>query len=105
MLFDLHINMCNKSVWVRMFQKGRLSMEKQNITLSLPREVLRKGKMLAAQKGISLNELVRELLQMTAENEEGYHTCAERQIRRMQEGTQLGTKGKISWKRDQLHQR
>ena len=80
-------------------------MEKQNITLSLPREILKKGKMLAAQKGISLNELVRELLQMTAENEEEYRTSAERQIRRMGEGIDLGTKGKISWKRDQLYQR
>lgn len=80
-------------------------MEKQNITLSLPREILKKGKMVAAQKGISLNELVRELLQMTAENEEEYRTSAERQIRRMEEGIELGTKGKISWKRDQLYQR
>ena len=61
--------------------------------------------MVAAQKGISLNELVRELLQMTAENEEEYRTSAERQIRRMGEGIELGTKGKISWKRDQLYQR
>ena len=80
-------------------------MEKQNITLSLPREILKKGKMLAAKKGISLNELVRELLQMTAENEEGYRISADRQIRRMKGGFPLGTKGKISWQRDELHQR
>jgi len=80
-------------------------MEKQNITLSLPREILKKGKMLAAKKGISLNELVRELLQMTAENEEGYHTSADRQIKRMKEGMALGTKGKIPWQRDELYQR
>ncbi len=80
-------------------------MEKQNITLSLPREILKKGKMLAAQKGISLNELVRELLQMTAENEEGYRISADRQMKRMKGGVPLGTKGKISWQRDQLHQR
>jgi polyhydroxyalkanoate synthesis regulator phasin len=80
-------------------------MEKQNITLSLPKEILKKGKMLAAKKGTSFNELVRELLQMTAENEEEYHTSADRQIKRMKEGIQLGTKGKISWQRDQLYQR
>jgi len=78
-------------------------MEKQNVTLSLPRDILKKGKMLAAQKGISLSELVWELLQMAAENEEGYRASAERQIRRMKDGIPLGTKGKISWKRDQLH--
>ncbi len=80
-------------------------MEKQNITLSLPREILKKGKMLAAKRGISLNELVRELLQMTAENEEGYRISADRQMRRMKGGIPLGTKGKISWQRGELHQR
>ena len=80
-------------------------MEKQNITLSLPKEILKKGKMLAAKKGTSFNELVRELLQMTAENEEEYRTSVDRQIKRMKEGIQLGTKGKISWQRDKLYQR
>ena len=80
-------------------------MEKQNITLSLPKEILKKGKMLAAKKGISLNQLVRELLQMTAENEGRYRISADRQIKQMEEGISLGTKGKISWKREELYQR
>jgi len=80
-------------------------MEKQNITLSLPKEILKKGKMLAAKKGIPLNELIREMLQISTESEEGYQTAADRQIKRMEEGIQLGTKGQISWKRDQLHRR
>jgi hypothetical protein len=79
-------------------------VEKQNITLSLPREILKKGKVLAARKGISLNELVRELLQANTENDGEYQASAERQIKRMKEGIQLGTKGKITWKRHQLHQ-
>ncbi|MCJ7782328.1 MAG: BrnA antitoxin family protein [Desulfobacterales bacterium] len=78
-------------------------MEKQNITLSLPREVLEKGKMLAAKKGISFNELVRELLQRTAENEEEYRISADRQMKRMKEGIPLGTRGKTSWQRDKLY--
>jgi hypothetical protein len=80
-------------------------MEKQNITLSLPKEILKKGKMLAAPKGVSLKQLVRELLEMTAENEGGYRISADRQIKQMKEGIPLGTKGKISWKRDELYQR
>jgi metal-responsive CopG/Arc/MetJ family transcriptional regulator len=80
-------------------------MEKQNITLSLPKELLKKGKGLAAKKGVSLNELVRELLQQSTENAEGYRTAADRQTKQMREGIPLGTKGKISWKRDELHQR
>jgi hypothetical protein len=80
-------------------------MEKQNITLSFPREVLKKGKMLATERGISFNELVRKLLQATTENEEGYRTAVNRQIKMMRKGFNLGTKGKISWKRNQLHER
>jgi Asp-tRNA(Asn)/Glu-tRNA(Gln) amidotransferase B subunit len=80
-------------------------VEKQNITLSLPKEILKKGKMLAAKKGISLNELVRELLQVNTENAEEYQASAQRQIKRMKGAIQLGTKGKIPWKRDQLYQR
>ncbi len=80
-------------------------MEKQNITLSLPRETLKKGKMLAAKRGISLNELVWKLLQVTIENEEGSRISSDRQIKQMKEGIPLGTKGKISWQRDELYQR
>ncbi len=80
-------------------------MEKQNITLSLPKELLKKGKSLAAKKGVSLNELVRELLQQSAENAEGFHRASARQIRQMKEGIPLGTGGKIAWKRDELYQR
>jgi predicted DNA-binding protein len=80
-------------------------MEKQNITLSLPKEILKKGKSLAAKKGVSLNELVRELLQHAAENAEGFHRASDRQIRQMKEGIPLGTEGKIAWKRDELYQR
>ena len=80
-------------------------MEKQNITLSLPKELLKKGKGLAAEKGVSLNELVRELLQQSTENAEGYRTSSDRQRRQMKKGIPLGTKGKITWKRDELHQR
>ena len=80
-------------------------MEKQNITLSLPKELLKKGKSLAAKKGVSLNELVRELLQQSAENAEGYRTAADRQTRRMKKGIALGTKGTISWTRDELYHR
>ncbi len=80
-------------------------MEKQNITLSLPKEIIRKGKILASKKGISLNELVRDLLRTTTEHEEGYLISASRQMRRIKEGMLLGTKGKISHKRDQLHER
>jgi parvulin-like peptidyl-prolyl isomerase len=80
-------------------------MEKQNITLSLPKEILKKGKSLAAKKGVSLNELVRELLQQSAENAEGFQRASDRQIRQMKEGIPLGTGGKIAWKRDELYQR
>ena len=80
-------------------------MEKQNITFSLPKEVLKKGRILAAEKRISLNELVRDLLQKASDSQRKYQTAAERQKKLMRKGLGLGTRGKIHWKRDELHQR
>ncbi len=38
-------------------------VERQNVTLSLPRALLRKAKVVAAQKEKSLTELIREALE------------------------------------------
>jgi hypothetical protein len=38
-------------------------MEKQNVTLSLPKDFLKKAKVLAARHHLSLSELIRQLLE------------------------------------------
>ena len=80
-------------------------MERQNITFSLPKEVLKRGRILAAERGISLNELIKDLLQKASQSKRQYQAAAERQKKLMRKGLNLGTGGEISWKRDELHQR
>lgn len=80
-------------------------MEKQNVTLSLPKTLLKKAKHLAVDRGVSLNELVRELLREATEREEEYRISADRQKGLMERGFNLGTKGRVSWTRDELYQR
>jgi Asp-tRNA(Asn)/Glu-tRNA(Gln) amidotransferase B subunit len=80
-------------------------MEKQNITLSLPRSLLKKAKTLAVMKDKSLSDLLRETLAEKVQEETGYQRAKERQIKFMTKGFDMGTKGKISPSREELHER
>ncbi len=80
-------------------------MERQNVTLSLPKALLRKAKMIAAKREKSLSELLRESLEEKVRQETGYKEAMERQIKLMKKGFNLGTKGQITILRDKLHER
>lgn len=80
-------------------------MEKQNVTLSLPRALLKKAKTLAVMKDRSLSDLLRETLEEKVKEETGYQRAKNRQIAFMKKGFDLGTKGKISISREELHER
>lgn len=80
-------------------------MEKQNITLSLPKDLLRKAKMIAASQQKSLSEFLRESLEERIRESSGYRTEKLRQLKLLKEGFDLGTKGQIGFKRDELHER
>lgn len=80
-------------------------MEKQNVTLSLPKALLRKAKALAASKEKSLSELMRESLEERVKEATGYQKAKERQMRLLKKGFDFGTKGKIIVSREELHAR
>lgn len=80
-------------------------MEKQNITLALPRELIRKAKLLAVKRDSSLNEMIREMLQKQIEKEGGYRRAWARQKRILANGYNLGTRGRLSVSREDLHER
>ena len=80
-------------------------MERQNVTLSLPKDLLKKAKTLAVMKDKSLSDLLRETLEEKVTQETGYQKAKERQIALMKKGFDLGTKGKISISREELHER
>ena len=80
-------------------------MERQNVTLSLPKSLLRKAKTLASKEDRSLSELLRETLEEKVMQKSGYQRARERQIALMKKGVDLGSKGKIAITREELHER
>lgn len=80
-------------------------MEKQNITLSLPKDVLRRIKVLAAERGSSVSALMEGLLEQHLARHEGYEQANKRQAALLEKGLDLGTYGDRSWSREELHER
>lgn len=80
-------------------------MTNRNITLSLPEDVLRAAKILAVNRQTSVSRLVADVLKEMVERESGYALARQRQMALMEEGLNLGTYGKITWTRDELHER
>lgn len=80
-------------------------MDRQNVTLSLPKSLLKKAKTLAITKDKSLSELLRETLEEKVNKETGYQKARKRQIAFMEKGVDLGTQGKIAIAREDLHER
>lgn len=80
-------------------------MERRNVTLSLPKALLKKAKTLAVMKDRSLSDLLRETLEEKVKEETGYQRAKERQTALMEKGFNLGTKGRITISREELHER
>jgi hypothetical protein len=77
----------------------------RNITLSMPEEVLREAKVVAARRGTSVSALLAGALSEIVERESGYAAAKERSLPVLGEGRDLGTGGEIRWSRDELHER
>ena len=80
-------------------------MEKQNITLSLPKHILRKAKKMAIDHDTSLSGLMVDLLTNLVEQEEQYEIAKQEHLAWLAQGTDLGTHGNISWSRESLYER
>ena len=80
-------------------------MANQNITLSLPEEDLREARIIAARHGTSVSRLLARILRETVERETGYDAAKERSRARLREGLDLGTDGRVTGSRDDLHER
>jgi hypothetical protein len=77
----------------------------QNVTLAIPRNILRKAKILAVQKNTSLSGLLTQTLVDLVSYQEAYEQARQRNLATLNSGFDLGTHGKIPWKRDDLHER
>jgi hypothetical protein len=80
-------------------------MDRQNITLSLPKDVLQKAKILAIQHNTSLSAYLTQVLEERVAADEAYQAARHSHIRRLEQGVDLGTQGVINWSRGELHVR
>ena len=76
---------------------------KQNTTLSLEKEVIRKSKILAAKKETSISRLLADSLQRTVENEDFYKAAKRNGLHALKKAFHLG--GERSWKHEDLYER
>lgn len=80
-------------------------MENQNVTLSIPRTLLKQAKIIAASQDKSLSQLMRESLEEKVREEADYNKARKRQLRILKKGLDLGTGGQVKVSRDELHAR
>lgn len=80
-------------------------MERQNITLSIPRDLLRQAKHLAVERGTSLSGLLAEYLRRAVKEDLAYRQARKRLLHRLEHGYDLGTGGQSTWSRDELYER
>lgn len=78
---------------------------KQNVTLALPADTIRRLKVLAAERGSSISRMLTEQLDELLDRESGYERARRRSLATLERGYDLGTGGKITWTRDELHER
>ncbi len=79
-------------------------MATKNITLSMPEELVRRAKVLAAQRDMSVSSLVARLLEQLVGDERDYEEAWELEHRMMNAG--LGRQvGPITWSRGEVHER
>ena len=76
---------------------------KQNITLSINKDLIRKAKILAAQKQTSISGMLSQELHKIIDDSEEYELFKRKALININQGFHLG--GKIVVSREELHER
>jgi len=80
-------------------------MELQNVTISLPKVLLKKAELIGAFREKSLSEIVCESLEEKVRKTAGYRKAQNRQLKILKKGINLGTNGSIAVPREALYER
>jgi hypothetical protein len=76
---------------------------KQNITLRIDKNLIRKAKIIAAQKQTSISRMLSRELGKMVQNAERYEWAKKRAVANLKKGFHLGGKKMVS--REELHER
>lgn len=77
--------------------------QKQNVTISLSRQLLKKARILAARRETSISGLLAQQIEALVGEEEAYERAEKQAIALLQNGFRLG--GIAPAARDELHER
>jgi predicted transcriptional regulator len=80
-------------------------VETRNVTLVVPKALLRKVKHLAVEREKSISRLLVEALEEMVRHDDAYEEARVRALESLNQPRDLGTGGKITWTRDELHER
>ncbi|MFN0168587.1 MAG: ribbon-helix-helix protein, CopG family [Bryobacteraceae bacterium] len=75
------------------------------MTVSLPEELLREIRILAAERDTSISAMLVQALREIADCETGYDEARRGMLADLRKGYRLGTQGKITWTRESLYER
>lgn len=76
-----------------------------NVTLSLPESLLRRFRVFAASRNQSMSSLMTSAIRELIEKDTQTQRAKRRFLERIRNAPDRGTKGKIPWTRDELHER
>jgi len=76
---------------------------KQNVTVSLSQQTIRKAKVLAARRGSSISGLLAEQIEILVGQDEAYERAERQALALLDQGFHLG--GEIRARRDEWHER
>jgi metal-responsive CopG/Arc/MetJ family transcriptional regulator len=79
--------------------------EHTNVTLSLPDKLLRRFRVFAATRNQSMSSLITLAISEMIEQESQTQKAKRRFLERIRNAPDRGTKDKIQWTRDELHER
>ena len=69
----------------------------------IEKDIIKKGKIIAAQKDTSISRMLSEHLKQVIDKEEQYEAAKRSALRTLRKGFHLG--GEITWKREELYER
>ncbi len=76
-----------------------------NVTVRIDAALAKEAKIIAAKKGTSLSAMVAEWLSSLTDRSSDYEKARKRHEALMKRGWNMGTNGKATWTRDELHER
>jgi Post-segregation antitoxin CcdA len=79
--------------------------DRRNVTVTLRADILQEARHLAVDRNLSLSKYLSILLEEHIEATRKYRAARERQARMLADGFDLGTNGRATWTREELHDR